>query len=479
MITRRISQLASKGALNEISNRYRSHSRDLLVNGYTFTTSTVRTCMAKSFNINQFSTSMKSMRDSNDIKDIKDLKIIRESMKRYNSHICSLGIQSNTPILLLVPSSQLYKRNYSTKFTASAREGGQKRNRLTNLYLTKKHYYIIGSIIFLGICLFIHYFFPDHSLIDYILKYAYGGPYRDYVLLTRGVFLDKLDDTDSFKSEGDNLDALNDSLDKQPTKIYVPSEMHFEIEIPEHFIHPGLVLTEDTTYKTKGWFSMTDPLQQNLFVEWKDIMQHLNENEQTKYTPMDELLKGCAFMYAKELQDILGEKNVHIQRSEYISMRNTEQHLNPIPTTRENEKYGDMVCLVSRINNPYKKEEKWEGDIWFLHTPYVFHIRLSYPSSLSKLANGQDSQDTQATQERLQKLASKISRNSDYQEQIIKKITITNNPTEISKMLRNQLIEIYLKNKFKRHGSVEVRTIPKKNEDKEPKEAEKKKGWFW
>jgi len=320
----------------------------------------------------------------------------------------------------------------------------------------------MAGIVFLGSCIVIHYFFPDHSLFDYVLKYAiYGGPYRDYVMLSRGAFLENTE---------------HSSSSEHTEMMYIPHEMHFELSIPEQFVHPGLVLTEDSTYKTKGWVSMTDPLNQNLLVEWKEIMQQLNENEQTRFTPMDEILKGCAYMHVKELQDTLGQNNILVQRCEHVSMQKAHTVLDPLPFNADKERYGNMVCLVNKIHNPYKNEDKWEGDLWFMHTPYIFHVRLSYPSNLSQLAL--DEQPHEA----LEKYAAKISRSVPYQQQICSKVHPTNDPKEISLMLRNQLIQIYMRNKFKKHSTLEAHVVPpqgKAAQKSTEEEKSSKKGWFW
>jgi hypothetical protein len=83
--------------------------------------------------------------------------------------------------------------------------------------------------------------------------------------------------------------------------------------IPEYFIQPGLKIHENSQFKMEGAVSVCchlccliqkvrDIAGRTLFVQWQRNTEVLQANKQSKYTPMQELLKACAYNHVKFLK---------------------------------------------------------------------------------------------------------------------------------------------------------------------------------
>jgi hypothetical protein len=90
---------------------------------------------------------------------------------------------------------------------------------------------------------------------------------------------------------------------------------------------------------------MKDIVHQHFFCEWERVNLCLERNHQSSFTPLNEILKGCAYRHVENLKNRVDE--IHIQRLEYISKEEDLKILDPISNL--NEIPSDLVCCVTKI----------------------------------------------------------------------------------------------------------------------------------
>eukprot|EP01080_Neovahlkampfia_damariscottae_P008870 gene8870-819_t len=240
---------------------------------------------------------------------------------------------------------------------------------------------------------------------DSIKKISNGNPYKNYINLNRGTYLD-FDDK----------------------RIFIPGEKQFSLNVPNNMITPGLEIEEgdDNSLRYEGMIHFKDILNQNLICNWERINLALELNNQSTYTPLNEVLKGTVFRHIENLKNRVDE--IHIQRLEYISKE--YKLLDSIKNNDEKE-IENLICCVTKIPST---KNLWRGDLFFFKYPYVIHLMIDYP--FSKLNENEK-----------EKIISKFS-NEKVKikiKDILKNDNLMNDSKDISLKLRNDLIEIYKK----------------------------------
>jgi hypothetical protein len=89
---------------------------------------------------------------------------------------------------------------------------------------------------------------------------------------------------------------------------------------------------------------MKDIVHQHFICEWERINLCLERNHQSSFTPLNEILKGCAYRHVQNLKNRVDE--IHIQRLEYIT-KDLNSPLDPIVGVEEIP--SDLVCCVTKI----------------------------------------------------------------------------------------------------------------------------------
>jgi len=224
----------------------------------------------------------------------------------------------------------------------------------------------------------------------------------------------------------------------------------------------------------------------------------------TRYSPLDDILKACAYQCITFIAERMNKvSDFHIQRLEYISQEEEEvlddkgnvvpttkfvkRELEPIPFFTKDQKYPDMVCMISNIPNRKQIQQNknkslfgsksasqeqenaeamaqnssWVGDVWFLKNPYVYHINLVYPPMLVKVAeekkkilskHGANKQAAEAEFATfVNSVVSSYTNKKDLQEQLKKMaMNASSDPKEITEHLRTEMIKIIHNSFYKR-----------------------------
>ncbi len=239
----------------------------------------------------------------------------------------------------------------------------------------------------------------------------------------------------------------------------------------------GYTLHEINTLRFAGRISIVDIVGRQLHCEWRRIENVIEDNKLSLVTPAEEVLKSNAYETITKLKKF--NPDFHIQRLEFIShASNSNSKLEPLPDSvtgknntfvlpkdskmsvltqpkqfskqsmesKEDQEdyYDNMLCMVSNIENG----KRWFGSLFVIKAPYVYHISVNYPVAFEQFATMKTKENwTDAqTKEKMDDFAKQVTSNAAFQERLKKQLVEETNsmePKDISKLLRNQLLEIY------------------------------------
>jgi hypothetical protein len=226
---------------------------------------------------------------------------------------------------------------------------------------------------------------------------------------------------------------------------------------------------ETAQLRISGAVTIKDAIGNAVVCDWKRGAYVIKDQGQSQYTPLSEMLQGCAHtFFEKELSNIPG---IFIQRAEYLHLSPKSEEkkdqelfpapLDPVPAYLKEIEAGknipDMVIVVAKSpsgNGTYR----WRGDAWYYHHPYFFHLSYSHPTDFAEFnrqrisENWDQKQFVEAADEKANKKYGKLSDafRNQYTKEIIEEAPLTNNDSEMSKFIRNRLIGLHRENFYKR-----------------------------
>lgn len=173
---------------------------------------------------------------------------------------------------------------------------------------------------------------PKGSFADYYRKKFYGNAYRNYKDLEDGVY-----DFDDFHPKG----------------AYISQD--FSFETPSFLFQPGLEISEriektrivNKAVSLEKKIILKDRMNQCFVIDTKSCESKLEENEQSKFTPGLELLKGCSYRLVEKM---MAFDSFNVKKLEEIDKK--------------------MVLMIYQINN------KKRGSLWFIHNGSCFQVDI-------------------------------------------------------------------------------------------------------